>query len=538
MIGARGVGSSPAFNRIVDTAEMRALEAQAPQGVDLMQNAGHAIAEAILRRMGSLGARTVVVLVGPGDNGGDALIAAARLAATGARVTAWASRERPDDSLVTAATARGVRWRVWAGNRRPLTQDVRQARCLVDGLLGIGSSPPLRGPVADILDSLPRVTGQIRIAVDIPSGIDADTGAADASAFPAHLTLATGPLKLGALLHPAVEFAGRQIALEIGLPATTYVPLRTSRIDARTARRLLPARPLDGHKGTFGRLAIVAGSVRYRGAAALATIAALRAGAGLVTLASVEPACAATAALAPAATFVSLPASPTGQLAATATNVSDEVARPTALLLGPGLGRSDSSDALVLGLLDTLKDTPTVIDADGLNAVADRVDLFTTLGPRCILTPHPGELARLLRLASPPEGRDRLAAAKDLAVQTQATIVAKGSPTFVCTGNRVRILARPNPALAAAGSGDVLAGAIASLLAQGLPASDAATLGAWLHSRAARIAGGRDDRGVPMEQVAAAVGAAANLRQAPPRRRPWRRPRRHRRPHWRQSGAP
>ncbi|MDE2903387.1 MAG: NAD(P)H-hydrate dehydratase [Chloroflexota bacterium] len=534
MIGARTADDGPADIRVVDVAEMRALEAQAPPGVNLMQNAGQAIAAAILRRAGSQGGKSVVVLVGPGDNGGDVLIAAAHLAAAGARVTAWASRERPDDSLVTAATARGVRWRVWAGNRRPLSRDVRQARCLVDGLLGIGSSPPLRGPIADILASLPRVAGQIRIAVDIPSGIDSDTGAADTASFPAHLTLATGPLKLGALLHPAVEFAGRQIALNIGLPPKTNVPLRSSRIDARTARRLLPARPLDGHKGTFGRLAIVAGSVRYRGAAALATIAALRAGAGLVTLASVEPACAATAALAPAATFVSLPASPMGQPAATATEVAAEVARPTALLLGPGLGRSDASDALVFGLLDTLKDTPTVIDADGLNALADRSDLLETLGPRRILTPHPGELARLLRLASPPEGRNRLAAAKDLAVQTQATIVAKGSPTFVCAGDRVRILARPNPALAAAGSGDVLAGATASLLAQGLEASDAAALGTWLHSRAARIAGGRDDRGVPMEQVAAAIGAAANRRRARRGRRSWRR----RHPPWRQSGAP
>lgn len=532
MTGARSEGQGPTLDCVVDAAGMRALEAHAPPGVNLMQNAGQAIAAAILRRTGSLGGRSVVVLVGPGDNGGDALIASGHLAATGARVTAWASRDRPNDALVTAATGRGVRWRVWTGNPRPLMHDVRQARCLVDGLLGIGSSPPLRGPIADILAALPGVAGQTRMAVDIPSGIDADTGTADPSAFRAHVTLATGPLKLGALLHPAIEFAGRQIALDIGLPTNTYAPLRTSRIDARMARRLLPARPLDGHKGTFGRLAVVAGSSRYRGAAALATVAALRAGAGLVTLASVEPACAATAALAPAATFVPLSASPSGQVDATTADVAASFARPTALLVGPGLGRGVSGDALVYGLLDTLADTPTVIDADGLNALADRTDLLETLGPGRVLTPHPGELARLLRLASPPEGRERLAAAQDLAAQTNATVVAKGSPTFVCADNRVRILARPNPGLAAAGSGDVLAGAIASLLAQGLPASDAGALGAWLHSRAARIAGGRDDRGVPMEQVAAAVGAAANLLRATHHRRP-----RHR-PLWRQSGAP
>ena len=403
MIGARGVGPSPAFNRIVDTAEMRALEAQAPQGVDLMQNAGHAIAEAILRRMGSLGARTVVVLVGPGDNGGDALIAAARLAATGARVTAWASRQRPNDPLVAAASTRGVRWRVWNADARPLIEDVHRASCLLDGLLGIGSSPPLRGPVADILAALPDVRGQTRIAVDIPSGIDADTGAADPATFRAHLTLATGPIKIGALLHPAIQFAGRQIALDIGLPASAYAPLPTSRINAPSVRRLLPARPLDGHKGTFGRLAIVAGSLRYRGAAALATVAALRAGAGLVTLASVEPACAATAARAPAATFIPLSASPSGQVEATAAAVAASIPKPSALLLGPGLGRGDAVESLIFGLLDALPDPPTVIDADGLNALANRVNLLKSLGSRCVLTPHPGELARLRRLPSPPK---------------------------------------------------------------------------------------------------------------------------------------
>ncbi|MYD92966.1 MAG: NAD(P)H-hydrate dehydratase [Chloroflexi bacterium] len=535
MIGARSAGYGLAFNRVVDTAEMRALEAQAPAGVNLMQNAGHAIAAAILRRMGSPGARTVVVLVGPGDNGGDALIAAARLAATGAHVTAWVSRQRPNDPLITAAAARGVRCRIWNADARPLIDDVRRASCLVDGLLGIGSSPPLRGPIADMLAAVPDVARQTRIAIDIPSGIDADTGSADPSTFHAHLTLATGPIKLGALLHPAIEFTGRQIALDIGLPPHTYAPLRTSRINVHTVRRLLPTRPLDGYKGTFGRLAIVAGSSRYRGAAALATVAALRAGAGLVTLASVEPACAVAAAQAPAATFVALAASPSGQVQAIADDVAATFARPSALLLGPGLGRGDTADTLVYGLLDTLPDTPTVIDADGLNAMADRADLLESLGSRCILTPHPGELARLLRLPSAPEGRQRLAAAQDVAAQTRATVVAKGSPTFVCSADRVWILARPNPALAAAGSGDVLAGAIASLLAQGLKPTEAARVGVWLHSRAARIAGGRDDRGVPMEQVADALRPAVNLRRAGPLRKRW--PRRRRRT-WRQSGTP
>ncbi len=509
MPGARAAALGPIFDRVLDTAGMRALEAAAPPDVDLMHNAGRAVAAALLRRRGAAPARSFVMLIGPGDNGGDALIAAALLADAGASVTAWASRER-GDPLADAARARGVRWRVWSGDPDPFVHDVRQADCVVDGLLGIGSAPPLRGAVSRMLAALPQVDGQTRAAIDVPSGVDADVGAADPCAFRASLTLATGPIKLGALLHPAVEFAGEQAALDIGIDAAAYEAVPTALVDAPTVRGLLPARPAGGHKGTFGRLAVVAGSARYRGAAALAVLAALRAGAGLVTLASVDAACAAAAPLAPAATFAPLPAAAGGQIDASARGVAHAVGAPAAVLVGPGLGRSESTDALVHGLLDAWRDLPMVVDADGANALAERRGALEALGRGAVLTPHPGELARLLNLPRAPEGRDRLAAAADLARRTPAVVVAKGSPTFVCANGRVWVLARPNPALAAAGSGDVLAGVIAALLAQGAPPPAAARLGVWLHSRAARLAAAGDDRGVPIESIADAVRPAVN----------------------------
>ena len=536
MIGAHSAGRGPAFDRVVDAAEMRALEAQAPPGVNLMQNAGQAIAAAILRRTGSVGGRSVVVLVGPGDNGGDALIAAARLAATGARVTAWASRERPHDPLVAAATARGVRWRVWTGNPRPLTHDVRWATCLLDGLLGIGSTPPLRGPIADILAELADSRNWTDPYCDRhpqrnrrgyrrrrPSRLSRPPHAGHRSRE------ARRPAAPGHRVRRAADCAGHRPSGR-GLRANQNRPHRRANRAppaapasvGRPQRHIRPSRhrgrlgplPRSGRPGHRGRVACRhrprhprlrrTGLRRHR-----------RTGARRHLHSFARP-------------------HPTGQLAATAADVAASFARPTALLVGPGLGRSNAGDALVYGLLDKLPDTPKVIDADGLNALADRPDLLETLGPENRSYPA----SRRTGASSPagrrrPEGRQRLSAAKNLAAQTRAIVVAKGSPTFICATDRVWILARPNPALAAAGSGDVLAGAIASLLAQGLAAIDAARLGVWIHSRAARIAGGRDDRGVSMEQVAAALGAAVNLRRARPRRGPRRRRRR-----WHQSGAP
>ena len=335
---------------------------------------------------------------------------------------------------------------------------------MVDGLLGIGSSPPLRGAVAQMLQALPAVRDQARYSVDIPTGTDGDTGAADADAFRATDTLATGPIKLGSLLHPAIEFAGRVRALDIELATETLEELPLRLIDGRTVRGLLPARTPGGHKGTFGRVLIVGGSDRFRGAPALAVIAAIGAGAGLVTVASVEPAVAAAAAAAPSATSLPLSTNADGCIDADADDLIQRAA-PEVVLIGPGLGRSHTSDALAVALAHA--DVPTVIDADGLNALADRPDALHELRRDAVLTPHPGELARLAGLDGAPDGTARLSAARELAERTRATVISKGSPTCVCADGLVWVLARPNPVLATAGTGDVLAGTLAGLLAQG-----------------------------------------------------------------------
>ena len=278
-------------------------------------------------------------------------------------------------------------------------------------------------------------------------------------------------------------------------------------------RGLVPARPLDGHKGTFGRVLIVGGSAAYRGAPALAALAAQGGGAGVVTVASVESAVGACAAVAPAATFRVLAANAEGCIGASRDAI-EALGEPTALVVGPGLSRSASSDALARDLaVDTRRGVPTVVDADGLNALADEPARLAMLGPNAILTPHPGEMRRLLDLAETPRGVDMMHATRELAALSGAVVIGKGSPTFVAAGDQLHLLARPNPALAAAGSGDVLAGAVAALAAQGLPPLDAARLGVWLHARAGELAGDQRAAGTPVECVARHLAVA--LAEAP-----------------------
>ena len=497
-----------AFDRVVDVAGMRRLESAAAPEVDLMHRAGTALAVAAQRRLGSLRGRVIVALVGPGDNGGDALIMARALARRGAAVICWASRARPNDPLVDAARAAGARWRVWQGDARPFRRDVHAATCIVDGLLGIGSTPPLRGPVAEVLRALPAARGQPRLAIDVPTGVDADTGRADRYAFRATATLATGPIKIGTVLHPGIAYAGNVEALDIGLSCEISASGAAQVVDAATVRRLAPARPLSAHKGTFGRVLIVGGSEGYRGAPALAALAAQGAGAGIVTVASVETAVGSCAAVAPAATFRVLPTNADGCIGASADAIT-ALDEPSALLVGPGLGRSRGSDALARDLAAGARHgVPTVIDADGLNAFADKPERLRSLGSHAILTPHPGEMRRLLGLDETPRGVEMMEATRELASRSGAVVIGKGSPTFIAAEDELHLLARPNPALAAAGTGDVLAGTVAALAAQGLAPVDAARLGVWLHARAGELATNGRAAGAAVESIARHLASA------------------------------
>ncbi len=475
------------LDHVASVAEMRSLErAAAEAGIaesQLMDLAGAAIAAEIIRAAAPLSGQKVLILVGPGNNGGDGLVIARRLARAGASVDVVLARPRSDDRNLDLALAEWVRVHDFAETR--LSRLARHADIIVDCLLGIGSSPPLRGAV---LEMLRQTAGHpaLRVACDVPTGIDADGGAADAEAFAADMTVSAGPVKIGSLTYPARAVSGRIIATDIGIPATALDDLPGRVITSESTAPNLPERPLDAHKGTYGRVLVIAGSARFRGAATLTCAGAQRSGAGYVTLAAIEPVVAATAALTPGVTFEPLPENRGVIAAATGPRIVELVNMTRATVLGPGLDRGDDTGALIREILaGAAEGSRLVIDADALNALAPLDGSVADSVAECILTPHPGELTRLLGGDTETVNAGRLAAAREGAGRSGSILVLKGAGTIIATpGGRYAIAPQFAPALATAGSGDVLAGIIGSLLAQGMEPLPAASAAVLIHNRA------------------------------------------------------
>jgi len=453
---------------------MRALEQGAvDHGVSLdtlMDNAGAALAGEV-RRARPAGGR-VLVLVGPGNNGGDGLVAAARLRAAGWSVELHLTPQRERD--LTRFT---ILKHVAPG---PIT--ARPVDVVVDALLGTGSSRPIEGALAEALDIVrARHSGALVVAADVPSGVNADTGAADRLTLPARITVTFGLAKAGLYQYPGAELAGEVIVTEIGIPVELAASQRSWLSDAELVRPFLPERPQDAHKGTFGTLLVVAGAASYTGAPYLTSMAAMRAGAGLVRLATPRSVHAVIAARLVEATFAPLPETDDGWLAGAALDRIRELLtndRSDCLLLGPGLGQDPQTRDVVEGLLlRRAADLPprVVIDADGLNILAATPEWHRRLPAGCVLTPHPAEFGRLARLPTSEVVANRLALTREKAREWGQVIVAKGANCIVAAPDgRTAIDPGANPLVATAGTGDVLAGAIAGTLTQGAPAWEGA----------------------------------------------------------------
>lgn len=489
--------------KVVTAAAMRALEEATyatglvtPPG--MMERAGRAVADTVRARCGALARPRVLALVGPGNNGGDALVAIRYLVQQGARGMAYLTRRRDDDPNLTAAGAAGVAIELLEEDipaRDRLRHALCQADVVLDGLLGMGAQPPVRGAIKDVLAVVadtPAPRGQLRVAIDVPSGTDSDTGAADPLAFRAHLTVATGLPKPAHFFPPAVELCGEVVTVEIGLLAEGVAREPVEALEDALVGAMLPARPRWSHKGTFGRALVIAGSRTYIGAAFLATAAALRAGAGLVTLAAPAFLPPIVAQRLAEATFLPLPEEAPGVPApAAAQEVLEALPRYEALLIGPGLGQHPNAAALLRAVLAWLHTQPPearprlVIDADGLNLLAREPDWPALLPPETILTPHPGELGRLAGLDTAQVMRDRLGLARARAAAWSCVLVAKGAPSVVAASDgRTAIIPIATPALATAGTGDVLGGTICGLLAQGARPFEAAAAAAYVHAQA------------------------------------------------------
>jgi NAD(P)H-hydrate epimerase len=531
--------------KVVTVEEMRRIEAASDAAghsyAAMMERAGQSVARAITLRR-KIQEQRILVLVGPGNNGGDGLVAARYLAEVGAQVACYLLKPRDpaadqnyrliqDQGLDIALATRDER-------RGRLRQMACAADVIVDALLGTGARLPLQGSLAEILalvkeiakarrqiahspltalDTIPRAVkgtqhGPYLVAVDGPTGLDYDSGTLDDAAIPADLTITFAYPKVGHFLFPGAGKLGELVVADIGTdPALADdVPLETA--TPELVRSWLPPRPRDAHKGTFGKALIVAGSVNYTGAAYLAGAGATRAGAGLVTLAVPSVIHSPVAARLAEATYLLLPHE-LGAIASGATRILDEhMASYDALLLGPGLGQEQATLAFVEALLDnqekrryagsegsgrktgTLSLPSLVIDADGLNLLATLRDWPRRLPPDSILTPHPGEMARLAGCSIGDVQAERLAIARSKAKTWGQIVVLKGAHTVAAAPDG-RVIVEPfaNPGLATAGTGDVLAGTIVALLAQGVGAFEAAAAGAYLHGLAGELA--REENG-------------------------------------------
>ena len=519
----------------------------------LMENAGLAVARAARAELGGAAGAQIVVLVGPGNNGADGLVAARHLRRWGAEVVCClVGRPHPDPLVLSMpkggegdlssdpklALARQYDVEILAEpDSHALERLVGRSRLVIDAVLGTGRSRPLAGPVLEAMQVLRQVRDSRNpptlLALDLPTGLNANTGEVDPACPRFDATLALGYPKVGLLSFPGVEYAGRLQVLDIGVPPglAEERAVGVEMLTAEWAASHLPPRPLNSHKGTYGHSLVVAGSRHYVGAAWLASQASVRTGAGLTTLASPVGIYPVAAAKGAEAIHLPLPEDTEGRIDACAAGVIGHSERRfTAVLAGCGMGWSAGTTEFLRTLLSVVAlrqaqgerraqsvGLPLLIDADGLNNLSRIPDWHRLIEAPLVLTPHPGEMSTLTGVPVAGIQADRINVAREWAEQWGATVVLKGAHTVIASpGEPVRIAPFANPGLATGGTGDVLSGVIVSLLAQGLAPAAAASVGVYLHAAAGEAVTGRiGDAGLAASDLLHELpGAIASLRRA------------------------
>lgn len=540
--------------KVVSVEQVRQVEAAADAaGVSydvMMERAGSAVAHRVLEVAASLPEQPrVTVLVGPGNNGGDGLVAARVIAEqSDAQVRVYLLKPRDEaDPHLQAVRSAGlfVANAVDDQRYRVLINMVASAHVVIDALFGVGIDLPLRDAVGKLLRAVQQAlnepppddleghlgmpaspetrmptTRPYMIAVDCPSGLDCDTGEIDRHALRADETVTFIAAKTGLFLQPGAEAVGDIHIADLGIPSDIDgLKTETRQVaDADMIRHWLPDRSVGAHKGTFGRVLIVGGSVNYTGAVGLAAESAYRIGAGLVTVGAPAPVVNALAAQLLETTWVLLPHDMGVLAEGAASMVRGDLNQYRALLFGPGVGREKTTGAMLERLLRSAEPTqtagkrgigfkasadddageaatpavlpPLVIDADALFLLSQIANWWTLLPQQTVLTPHPGEMGTLLNLSAQEVQARRWDLAAEKAAEWNVVLVLKGANTIIAEpGGQVVVLPFKTAALATAGTGDVLAGMITGLLAQGLPAFEAAVVGGYVHGLAGRMMG-------------------------------------------------
>ena len=484
--------------RVLTTAQMRDADRRTidevgiPSAV-LMENAGRQVVVAMERHLRALGDQRVAVVCGKGSNGGDGFVVARLLETRGVHTQVYllaSSSEVVGDARVNLSALRAIGVSVvevaepdaWAAH----LPEIGACDVVVDALFGTGLTRPLAGHWRTVVGDL-NATGVPIVSIDLPSGASADTSRLIGETIDATLTVTLGAPKLPLLVPPAATQAGEVVVADIGIPDTVVAALDGPRVEVLTyewARDLVVPRPDDIHKGDCGRVLIVAGSTGKTGAARLAALGALRSGAGLVTVATPHVCQAVVSTLMPEYMTLGLDDTADGMVSAEAVDtVLSE--RCDVLAVGPGLGQGAGARALVRALVERAT-VPLVLDADGLNAFADdAAGLVGRDGRDLIITPHPGEMARLIGATIDHVQTHRVEVARELATTHSLYVVLKGARTIVATpAGAVLINVTGNPGMATGGTGDVLAGVVAAWLAQSLDAEAACGLGVFLHGLA------------------------------------------------------
>jgi NAD(P)H-hydrate epimerase len=488
--------------KLVTVTQMRSIEKEADaKGVSyaqMMENAGQGLAEIVHALGQKNGWDSITGIVGSGNNGGDTLVALAWLAGAGWRASAYlVNRKTSDDELVARFLAAGGEVTQSASDAgfESLREVLEESDVLLDGLLGTGIKLPLREEAANVLQGTLLILSAMEIppfviAVDCPSGVDCDSGACADETIPADLTITMAAVKQGLLKLPAYELAGGLEAVDIGLPEDLDAlnSLTTEVADWDSVAAILPERTPASHKGTFGTAFVTAGSISYTGAALLAGKAAYRIGAGLVTMGVPQPLQTMLAGQLPEATWVPLSHEHGFISEGAASEVAVNLSRATAILVGPGLGDKHPTKIFIEELLPSLN-IPVVFDADGLRHLSQIHDWQKKLFAPAVLTPHPGEFSAMTGLSTKEIQSNRQEAACKFAKEWGHVLVLKGAFTIVASpGGESTVIPVATPALAHAGTGDVLAGLIVGLRAQGVDAYPAAVAGAFIHAQAGLLA--------------------------------------------------
>ena len=489
------------FMKVVTAKQMQELDRLAAEryGVPtarLMERAGEQLLAALTAHFPPLSDKRILIVAGKGNNGGDGLVLARLLHQQQVAVDTYLAAERsalrgPVKEQLSHLERIGGRVKErsqWTVTQ--LRDAAAAADVMVDALLGTGLTAPVEGLYAELIDVMNHA-GKPVVAVDLPSGINADTGGVMGVAVRARVTVTFALPKLGVLLYPGADYAGLVIIGDIGISeaAVSRLAITTEQITPAAISRALASRLPEQHKGDFGHLLVVAGSVGKTGAAALSALGALRSGAGLVTIAVPRSLNPILEGLVMEAMTVPVAETIDQTIAEDALKGLITLAKDKqAATLGPGLSLHAETQTVIRKLLPKLS-CPTVIDADGLNAIAGHESVVAKRRAPVVLTPHPGEMGRLLGCATAEIEQDRPAAAREAATRYRAWVVLKGAHTLLAAPDgRLWINTTGNPGMATGGTGDVLTGMIGGLLAQSLPLPDAAAAAVYLHGLAGDLA--------------------------------------------------